>query len=238
MPAQDSPTPSLEDGPWTVLDSSCSLLSGTYSTGPGNLTTTLVVGFGDDELLVVSPGPKPEEARLEALQARGRVTAILAPNGYHRAGLASWAAAFPEASVHAGDAALKRVRGKVERVEDLSGLERRLGPEISLLELPDMRSGEVWLSCGGPDPALYCGDAFANLRASGAFSAAFLWAFGFGQGLSRNPWQRRLMALDRPGYDRWLRATIDRIEPALLIPGHGSALRTDDLIERLHALLP
>ncbi len=237
MPAQDSSSPSLREGPWTVLDGSRALLTSTYSIGPGNSTTALVAGFGDDELLVVSPGPDPDEATLAALEARGRVTAILAPNGFHRAGLASWAAAFPDATVHAGSGAVARVRDKVPTAADLSSLAARLGSELSLLELPDMRSGEVWLGWGGAEPALYCGDAFANLRATGAISLAFLRAFGFGPGLVRNPWQRRLMALDRPGYDRWLRDTIERIEPALFIPAHGAAIRTPEVAAQLAALL-
>lgn len=237
-PAEPAPDAFVREGPWKVVDDARSLLAGSYSIGPGNLTTTLVVGFGDDELLVVSPGADPDEGRLARLESRGRVTAILAPNAYHRAGLASWAAHFPDATVHASTGALARVRAKVAGAQDLSDLAPRLGPELGLLTMPDMRSGEVWLSIRGPAPALYSGDTFANLRRDGLLSGLLLAVFGLGEGLGRNAWQRRVMTRNRASYDAWLRQTLDREAPETLIPGHGGIVRTDDLLDRLRALLP
>lgn len=227
----------LDDAPWQVIDEGRSLLVGQYFIGPGNTTSTLVVGFGDDELLVLSPGPDPDEAALAALQRRGRVSALLAPNGFHRAGLASWARSFPDASVHAADGALARVGARVEPVQDLESLRPRLGPDVDLLVLPHMRSGEVWLATQGSKAALYTGDAFTNLAPGRGFSSVLLGLLGLRPGLRRNPWQRRLMARDRAAYDRWLLSTLDALQPAVLIPGHGAVLEEADLAARLAALV-
>lgn len=220
---------------WQVLDDAASVLVSEYSIGAGNRTTTLVCGFGDSSLLVVSPGPDPAPDALAALEARGRVAALLAPNGFHRAGLAAWSRAFPDAIVHAGEGAAARVGRVVGRVEPIGTLQAGLGAAARLMELPCVRSGEVWLSC----PAgLYTGDTFANLRPDDAFSRALLAVLGLGGGLRRNPWQRRLMATDRGGLDRWITETVRREAPTTLIPGHGDIERGADLAARLLAMLP
>ncbi len=238
-----TPTPPSEaavspSSSWTPLSEDHALLVRGYSTGPGNRTTTLVAGFGDGDLLVVSPGPDPSDECLAELEPQGRVRAILAPNGFHRAGLASWAARFPDATLHAAPAAAKRVAQVAPGVQDLEGLRVRLGGDLCLVEPPGLRSGEVWVSSPAEGGTLYAGDAFTNLSATSAFMAAFLWVLGFDGGLARNPWQRRMMATDRPAFDRWLRAEVERLRPGLLVPGHGDVVRGDDLTARLTALVP
>ena len=47
-----------------------------------------------------------------------------------------------------------------------------------------------------------------------------------------------MMATDRPAFDRWLRAEVERLRPGLLVPGHGDVVRGDDLTARLTALVP
>ncbi len=65
------------------------------------LTTTMtVLRLAGSDLLVVSPVPLTP-ARRAAVEGLGRVAHLYAPNTFHHFWLGEWAAAFPEARVHA-----------------------------------------------------------------------------------------------------------------------------------------
>jgi len=223
---------------WTVLDDDPPVLVHAYSIGPGNETNTLVAGFGDRELLVVSPGSKPSGELLEELEPFGRVTALLAPCAFHHAGLPAWHAAFPEAQTYAASGridALRKKRADVP-IAPVSELIPRLGDRVQAIEAPGMRFGETWVAISGARRSLYVGDAFTNLAEVPWFPLGWmLRPLGLGPGLRRNPLRSGLLVTDRSAHTDWLNGLLDR-PPARVIPGHGEVIEADDAIARLGAL--
>ena len=149
---------------WQVLDEESALLVRTYSIGPGNTSNCSVARIGDGELVVISPATDPDDAALRELEAFGRVTAIVAPNGFHRAGTPAWAAAFPDAQVHAPERALPRVRKVAPGAQDVAALAERSPDGVDLLTLPSMRYGETWMLVHAASGPVWCvGDTLTNL---------------------------------------------------------------------------
>jgi len=77
-----------------------------------------VLALGDGGLLVHSPLPLTPERRA-AVEARGRVTHLYAPNTFHHLWLGEWSRAFPAARVHAPAALAEKRRDlRVDRYHD------------------------------------------------------------------------------------------------------------------------
>lgn len=76
------------------------------ATGPVSIvgmaltTTMVVIQLEDGSVLLHSPLPMTPERRAE-VEVVGRVAHLYAPNTFHHLWLGEWAAAFPEARVHA-----------------------------------------------------------------------------------------------------------------------------------------
>lgn len=81
------------------------------------LTSTMtVMRLADGSLLLHSPAPLTPERR-GAVEALGRVAHLYAPNTYHHLSIGDWAAAFPDARVHAPpDLARKRRDLRIDRI--------------------------------------------------------------------------------------------------------------------------
>src|SRR5262249_17619411 len=87
-----------------------------------HLTATMAVLRldGDGGPLLYSPGAMTPERRA-AVEALGRVAHLYAPNLYHHAWIAEWAAAFPSARLHAPAAlADKRRDLRIDRAHDVA----------------------------------------------------------------------------------------------------------------------
>ena len=220
---------------WTLLDDEPPVLVGTYSIGPGNETNTLVVGFGDGELLVVSPGSDPTDEQLRALEPYGRVTTLVAPNLFHHSGLAAWHAAFPEARVCAADGSLGAwAKKSTVPLDGWSALE--LGPSVRLHASAGVKHAETWVEVLGSERTLYCGDAFLNMAAVPWFPLGWLLRpLGLGPGFRRNPVRRRLLVDDLDAHGAWLESLLAE-NPTRLVPGHGDVVESPDLAARLREL--
>ena len=222
---------------WRILDGDRAFLVRTYSIGPGNTSNCLIVRSGAGELLVLSPSARPDDASLAELEEFGRVRAIVAPNGYHRAGIPDWCAAFPEAAVYTPASALPRVRKVASEAQDVAELAAALPDGVRLLTLPSMRSGETWLTVQTGTGLTWCvGDTLTNLDAH-PFGLGWMFrAFGVGVGFGLNRAQRRFMALDRAAHTEFLRERLAEAPPTQIVPAHGALVGPEALEPRLRAL--
>ena len=119
---------------WQVLDEDRALLVREYSIGPGNSSNCTVARCGEGELMVLSPSGTIDDDALRELEDFGEVVALVAPNGLHRAGLPAWSAAFPQATVHAPERALPRVRKVAPEARPLSELAGAAPEGVALLD--------------------------------------------------------------------------------------------------------
>jgi hypothetical protein len=162
-----------------------------------------------------------------------------APNAYHTLGLPEHAQAFEDAPLVASDRAFRRIKSKTKlSVEDLRLLEANLPPHMSLLQPPDLRSGEVWLSIrdAGRCAWIVC-DAFVNLSRLPATPVGLALKFlRMGPGIAIGATFKLLMQ-DRRAYREWLLEKIAEERPTMLIPCHGQVVDDEQLPVRLERLV-
>jgi len=158
------------------------------------------------------------------------VTAILAPNHYHNAGVSEFADAFPRASVICSKVAkprLQKVTGL--KFQTIEVIEPELPKGMNLLEPPGLKTGEVWISIEfGHSTALIVTDAFSS-----GFSGPGVYE-SEPEMLSTFP---KYGVKDAAIYKNWACQTISSFKPTLLLPCHGSPVKHPDLSARLLVLL-
>ena len=93
-------------GPWTECLAGSGVFRAVYDCPAFGPVNALAIRLGELELAVLSPPPDPDGAYLDALSHLGRVTALIAPNSAHTAGLSDWAARCPQAVIYAADDAV------------------------------------------------------------------------------------------------------------------------------------
>jgi len=214
--------------PWEVFYEGLPLVAAPYG---GGLARTVAVGLRGGGLVVVSPGPRADEARA-ALERWGPVRFLLAPNHFHNAGLAEWASHCPSAAIVAHPNAHARLHKKVPGVAigDLEALRATLPEGTRLLSLPMAKQGETWLAVhAGPLRALVVCDAVTNMSRT----TAVTWLLGFRARLMTNPFFKRVFLTDKQAYKEWMLAELSAHPPNLFIPAHGKVLLGDEVAKEL-----
>jgi hypothetical protein len=190
----------------------------------------IAVELPDKRVCVYSPVPHAGAAAMDQLRAMGKPI-LLAPNAYHTLGLPEHAKAFEDAPLVASDRAFRRIKNKTKlSIEDLRLLEANLPPHMSLLQPPDLRSGEVWLSIRDANRCAWivC-DGFINFsRLPAAPLGLGLKLLRMGPGIAIGATFKLLMK-DRRAYREWLLAKIAEQRPTMLIPCHGQVVDDDEL---------
>jgi hypothetical protein len=179
---------------------------------------------------VYSPVPHAGAGAMDQLRAMGSPI-LLAPNAFHTLGLPEHARAFEAAPILASDRAFGRIKRKTRlTVEDLRLLEANLSPHVSILQPPDLRTGEVWLSIREASVRAWivC-DAFINFPRLPAMPLGLgLKLLRMGPGIAISA-TFKLLLKDRRGYREWLLAKIAEERPTMLIPCHGQVAEDDEL---------
>ncbi len=225
---------------WDLVDETARLYRATYAFGYGGSATAVLFGLGDDELALMSPpGGWLAPALFDAIPELGRVTALVAPNGFHRIGLPEARRRYPEAPVFAPRAALKRVGKVVDGPRALEGLGPLLPEGVELRELPGMKRPDTFLRVqAGQGPAWYLNDVVTNLQAlpEGAMGL-LLDAMGFREGLALNTFGCRWITKARPELAQWLLSELRNQPPALVLAGHGPVESRPQVLARLPGIL-
>jgi hypothetical protein len=198
----------------------------------------VAVQLEERHVCVYSPVPKAGAAALQELGTLGKPV-LLAPNAFHTLGLRGHIDAFPDAAVVASDEAFIRIKNKTKLpIEDLRLLEAKLPQHISLVQVPDVRGGEVWLSVRDAGRCAWIvGDAFLNLTQLPR--APMRWGMKLlrmGPGLAIGT-TFKLFIKERAAYREWLLAKIAEERPTMLIPCHGQVLDDEQLPVRLERLV-
>lgn len=197
----------------------------------------IAVALQDNRVCVYSPVPHAGTEAMEQLRNMGEPI-LLAPNAYHTLGLPAHARTFERAAIVASSQAFNRIKNKTKLpIQDLRLLEAYLPLHVSILQPPELRSGEVWLSIREQDRRTWViGDAFLNFPRLPTSPLGFaLKLLRMGPGLAISATFRFLLT-DRRIYRDWLLEKVAEEKPTTLIPCHGEVLRDDTLpttIERL-----
>lgn len=184
----------------------------------------------DGSICLYSPVAGLKPATRDSLTALGPVTFLLAPNHYHNKGLAEYAAAFPDAALVCSGRAQPRLEQQTGlSFDSVQTLERMLPDDCEILTPEGLKNGEVWL-------AMRSERALAWILCD-----AFTGSAGNADGIATQIEQLRTFPrygiADEPAYSAWVQAALSRQAPGLIIPCHGSIVRSDTLAQDITSLL-
>jgi hypothetical protein len=154
---------------WQIIDGDAGVLSFSYKfagEGQANCFTAKLPSGG---LMIISPPSRVTAAEMGDLAAFGEVEVIVANNGFHYLGIASWREQFPRARCFAAPGARDRIKKKSKdagELELLSALQPLLGDRVAVIEAPASKGGETWAwakIAGGH--AWYASDVLVNMSA-------------------------------------------------------------------------
>jgi hypothetical protein len=204
--------------------------NGIYSATKGTLRCT-AVRLADKSLCLFSPVLGLTEESIEDLTKLGNISYILAPNHYHNKGITEYAAAFPNATVVAPERAIPRLE-KVTGIEyqTLTTLKEVLPNHISMIHTQGLKTGEIWLSVKGTNEnAWLVVDAFCTMKDNAKKPES-----DTPQILGTFP---KMGVQDRKLYLTWALDQIHQDQPTLILPCHGSAIKSAQLPTKLKTLM-
>ena len=226
---------------WQPVDGRGWMHQATYRYGSAGVANATAVRIGEGRLALLSPpGGAAGPELLDQLGNLGEVTAIIAPNAFHRSGLPGAAARFPDAILYAPETALARVAAVLPRAPVALQSIRGLPPEVEIFAPPHMARQDTALALHTPEGTIWTlHDVVLNMTEIGS-NAVDRWVLnrlGYLPGLRLNRFGLRFVLLgDRPAFSRWLAEALRRDPPAVFAPGHGAVLREPDLAQRMVAL--
>ena len=188
------------------------------------LTTTMtVLRLGGPDLLVVSPAPLTA-ARRAAVEGLGRVAHLYAPNTFHHLWLGEWAAAFPQARVHApAGLARKEPRLKIDRFHGGTTPEPAFAGLIDEVPVAGFRLDETVL-VHRPSRTAVVADLVHNVgRPAHGWTARYTRAMGFYDRIALSRFIRWTGFRDRRAARRSLDDLLSRDIDRLIV-GHGAPL--------------
>lgn len=190
----------------------------------------IALRLNDGGLCLYSPVAGLEKAFVRQVSKLGEVSALLAPNHYHNKGLKAHRETFPNASLYCSAAAKPRLE-KVTGLKfgALDHLGERLPERAALHEPKGLKTGEVWLQIDAPAArALVVTDAFsAAAHPPGVYAdrADMLGTFS------------RYGVENADVYKGWATEFLSVATPSILLPCHGSPIKSVDLTSQLSSLI-
>ena len=205
-------------------------VDGVHTAWKGNLRCTAIV-LRDGSVCLFSPVAGLGDIARDSLARLGEVKFLMAPNHYHNKAVAEYVHAFPDATLCAPEAAIPRLE-KITgfRPETTDDLEALLGENAALLRSSGLKTGEAWLRIQSADITAWCVvDAFCGpkIDKTGASADApeLLKTFpNFG-------------IADNQVYSEWVMERITTDQPGVIVPCHGSVIRSRDLPAKLEHLV-
>jgi hypothetical protein len=179
-----------------------------------------IVRLGDGRLVFHNAVPL-REPDMRAIEAWGRPSILLVPNGHHRLDIHAWKSRFPQVAVLCPAPVRRRVSEAVALTGTFAELPR--DPALVPEPLAGTRTGEVAFAVrSGARVSLLFGDAVFNVPHRGGAGGLVLRLLRSSGGPRVTPLFRRFVVSD-PGA---LAASLERLSElpglARLVPSHGA----------------
>lgn len=204
-------------------------LEGVLIARVGKLNCT-AIRLRDGGVCLYSPVAGLEISERDSLLEVGPVSSLLAPNHYHNKGLKGHVEAFPDASLVCSMNAKQRLQ-KITGLtfEPLDTLQPLLAENQTILEPQGLKTGEVWIQVEtGSDIVWIVTDALSSsLQPPGSYveSACMLGTFP------------RYGVEDASVFRDWFTEQLTAVSPTIVLPCHGSPIKSSDLSAQLTGIL-
>jgi hypothetical protein len=225
---------------WEPVDAEKTVWTAKYRC-PGFIAHTSAFAAKDGQLILYSPGASLVSRLPEGIPDAQLPPLALLPNAFHYLGLKAWKEKYPGMTAVASSRAMSRLRKKgVSGLQDLDLLKNKLPDNVSILEPPGIRFGEMWLRVSGSGGVAWivC-DAFFNYArfSKKPIARTIQKLFKAAPGLKISFLVKRFMIVDRKKYKDWLFERLEADRPNTLVPAHGEILRAPDLPQRIRDLV-
>jgi len=222
---------------WTILDREAGVLTREYRFAGNATARTFVARMDDGTLLVTSPSIELSDEAAAELSDFGTIGAIVAPNGFHHLGHATWRKRFGDVPHYAPARALPRIARKNPNVGELLPLDRlaaRLGDSIGIHEVDNTRCGESWTWVTTPTGRIYyTSDVLANIQTLPPALMGLVFRFTkSAPGYRPFHLALRFIVKDSKATLRALRDDIEARPLTVVVPGHGDVLAEHGLQAR------
>ena len=217
----------LPHGPLQKLEPNLWAVEGTIRMPAGELSRRMCIArLGDGRLLLMNAVPLAEEAMRE-LEAFGKPSFLLVPNGYHRLDIAAFKQRYPELRVLAGEGSRKRVEEKVPVEGGWNEAPR--DPDVTVESLGGTKVDEAVVSVrsGGRVSLCFFGDALMNIAHRPGLGGFLFRLLGLTGGPRVTPIARRFIVGDRSVLREHLLRLAGRNGLRRLIPCHGGVVEDD-----------
>jgi hypothetical protein len=225
---------------WQMIDDEFNLWCADYHV-PNFRSRSIALELTSGRVIIISPGASLIDADLPPLKDASLPPFLLAPNSYHSAGIGPWRDRYPASTVFASKRAITRLaRMGIADIQPLDSLRDALPANISILEPPGTRSGEVWLRLSGRDGRTWivC-DSFFNYKALSRhpLARAMQIIFRAAPGLRVSNIVKWWLIKDRTRYQTWVLNQLVIDCPTRLVPAHGAILHDPNLPGALASLV-
>ena len=143
--------------------------------------------LNEHDLAIISPPTGMSEADFAVIEAKGKVTALIAPHSGHDLGQAEWQTRYPNAQSYAPKAALSQL--KESGIRTFSPLSELSSVNVEFREVPGTKKGgTIAIARWGKRPIVYLDELVINWASlqGPVFVKLMFWLSGSAPGLKIN----------------------------------------------------
>jgi hypothetical protein len=217
----------LPHGPLEKLEPNLWAVEGSVRMPAGELPRRMCIArLGDGRLFLMNGIPLREEAMRE-VEAFGKPSFLLVPNGFHRLDIAAFKQRYPELRILAGEGSRKRVEEKAPVYGGWNEAPR--DPDVSVESLGGTKVDEAVVSVrsGGRVSLCFFGDALMNIPHRPGLGGLLFRLLGVTGGPRVTAIARRFIVGDRAVFREHLVRLAARAGLQRLVPCHGGIVRDD-----------
>ncbi len=211
----------LRHGPLTQLAPRVWQVTGTLKNMalPRNMTIWRM----DDGGLWIHSAIACDDATMAAIEALGRPSVLVVPNGYHRLDAPVWKARYPGLHVVCPEGS----RAKVEQVQKVDGLDAEVAGVVAHAP-PGLKEAEhIYELDAGAGRALVVCDALFNVQHLPGFGGFMMKLIGSTGGFKMTRIARFALLKDAAAWRGWLEGAAEGPDLALICLSHGDAVLAD-----------
>lgn len=192
--------------------------------------------LGGNHLAIISPPIGLSDADFAAIDAKGQVTALIAPHSGHDLGHLAWQTRYPNAVSYAPETALKQINQ--DKLRPFLPLAELTASQVELREVPGtQKGGTIAIVRRGERPVVYLDEIVSHWTSlPDNWLAKFLfWSTGSAPGLKVNRVYLKVLCPDVHAVAQTaLEALMD--DP-VIVPAHGMPLINPGDAERVRSLV-